>query len=124
MREPLDREALHEALVTPGQPWTGVDVHPALGSTNLEAARLAERGIRSLLLEGGPHLNASFLAAGLIDEVYWTIGAHLLGTDALSMIAPVPGGSPYAHEPRPAQLISVLHHEGELFLRYRCAAAG
>ncbi|MEO6413255.1 MAG: biotin--[acetyl-CoA-carboxylase] ligase, partial [Pedococcus sp.] len=24
------------------QPWTGVDVHPALGSTNLEAARLAE----------------------------------------------------------------------------------
>jgi BirA family biotin operon repressor/biotin-[acetyl-CoA-carboxylase] ligase len=42
MREPLDREALHEALVTPGQPWTGVDVHPELGSTNLEAARLAE----------------------------------------------------------------------------------
>jgi BirA family biotin operon repressor/biotin-[acetyl-CoA-carboxylase] ligase len=42
MRKPLDREALHEALVTPGQPWTGVDVHPALGSTNLEAARLAE----------------------------------------------------------------------------------
>jgi BirA family biotin operon repressor/biotin-[acetyl-CoA-carboxylase] ligase len=29
-------------LVTPGQPWTGVDVHPTLGSTNLEAARLAE----------------------------------------------------------------------------------
>lgn len=42
MRESLDREALHEALVTPGQPWTGVDVHPALGSTNLEAARLAD----------------------------------------------------------------------------------
>ena len=42
MRESLDREALHEALVTPGQPWTGVDVHPALGSTNLEAARLAQ----------------------------------------------------------------------------------
>jgi BirA family biotin operon repressor/biotin-[acetyl-CoA-carboxylase] ligase len=42
MRESLDREALHEALVTPGQPWTGVDVHPTLGSTNLEAARLAE----------------------------------------------------------------------------------
>lgn len=42
MRESLDREALHEALVTPGQPWTGVDVHPTLGSTNLEAARLAQ----------------------------------------------------------------------------------
>lgn len=42
MRESLDREALHEALVTPGQPWTGVDVHPSLGSTNVEAARLGQ----------------------------------------------------------------------------------
>lgn len=42
MREPLDSEALHEALVTSGAPWTGVDVHPTLGSTNAEAARLAE----------------------------------------------------------------------------------
>ena len=41
MREPLEREALHEALVTSGGPWTGVDVHPALDSTNAEAARLA-----------------------------------------------------------------------------------
>jgi BirA family biotin operon repressor/biotin-[acetyl-CoA-carboxylase] ligase len=41
MREPLQREAMHEALVTPGQPWSGVDVHPSLGSTNAEAARLA-----------------------------------------------------------------------------------
>jgi BirA family transcriptional regulator, biotin operon repressor / biotin---[acetyl-CoA-carboxylase] ligase len=41
MREPLRREALHEALVTPGRPWTGVDVHPSLGSTNAEAVRLA-----------------------------------------------------------------------------------
>jgi BirA family biotin operon repressor/biotin-[acetyl-CoA-carboxylase] ligase len=42
MREPLDSEALHEALVTSGSPWTAVDVHPTLGSTNAEAARLAE----------------------------------------------------------------------------------
>ncbi|WP_270886406.1 biotin--[acetyl-CoA-carboxylase] ligase [Pedococcus sp. 5OH_020] len=41
MRQPLDSEALHEALVTSGSPWTGLDVHPALGSTNAEAARLA-----------------------------------------------------------------------------------
>ena len=41
MREPLEREALHEALVTSGSPWTGVDLHPELGSTNAEAARLA-----------------------------------------------------------------------------------
>jgi riboflavin biosynthesis pyrimidine reductase len=86
--------------------------------------RLAERGIRSLLLEGGPHLNAAFLAAGLIDEVYWTIGAILLGTDALPMIASIEGGSPYANEPRRGSLASVLRHENELFLRYRFQRAG
>ena len=86
--------------------------------------RLAERGIRSLLLEGGPTLNASFLAQDLIDEVYWTVGAHLLGTDALPMIAPIEGGSPFAHQPRRGRLESVMRHEGELFLRYRFGAAG
>jgi 5-amino-6-(5-phosphoribosylamino)uracil reductase len=85
---------------------------------------LAERGIGSLLLEGGPSLNASFLAADLIDEVYWTIGAHLLGTDALPMIAPIEGGSPFAERPRPGHFVSVLRHEDELFLRYRFEVAG
>ena len=42
MREPLDREALHEALVTPGSPWQGLDVHAELGSTNAAAAELAQ----------------------------------------------------------------------------------
>lgn len=42
MREPLQREPLHEALVTPGSPWRGIDVHPELGSTNAEAARIGE----------------------------------------------------------------------------------
>jgi riboflavin biosynthesis pyrimidine reductase len=81
--------------------------------------QLAERGIRTFLLEGGPTINAGFLAEGLLDEVYWTVGAHLLATDALPMIAPIPGGSPYAHEPRPGRLTSVLRHEDELYLRYR-----
>ena len=82
-------------------------------------ARLAERGVRTLLLEGGPNVNAAFLADDVLDEVYWTVGAHLLGTDALPMITPVPGGSPYAAAPRRGRLISVIRHEDELFLRYR-----
>lgn len=86
--------------------------------------RLAERGIGSLLLEGGPSLNASFLAEELIDEVYWTVGPHLLGTDALRMIAPIEAGSPFAHEPRRGRLISALRHEDELFLRYRFGRPG
>jgi len=86
--------------------------------------RLAERGIRSLLLEGGPTLNASFLAHDLIDEVYWTVGAHLLGTDALPMIAPIEGDSPFARQPRRGRLDSVIRHESELFLRYRFRGDG
>lgn len=42
MRGPLDSEALHEALVTSGSPWRGLDVHAELGSTNAEAAALGE----------------------------------------------------------------------------------
>jgi len=86
--------------------------------------RLDERGIGAFLLEGGPSLNASFLAHDLIDEVYWTVGAHLLGTPALPMIAPIEGGSPFAHDPRRGSLTSVLRHGNELFLRYRFGAAG
>lgn len=84
-------------------------------------ARLSDRDIGALLLEGGPHANAAFLEAGLIDELYWTVGAHLLGTDVLPMFAPIPGGSPYATDPKGARLVSVLKHQDELFLRYRLA---
>jgi riboflavin biosynthesis pyrimidine reductase len=86
-------------------------------------ATLAATGIGTFLLEGGPHLNAAFLAAGLIDELYWTVGAHLLGTDALPLIAPIPGGSPYATEPFRGRLVSVLRHDDELFLRYQFGPA-
>jgi riboflavin biosynthesis pyrimidine reductase len=86
--------------------------------------RLAERGHTTVLLEGGPRLNSAFLAADLIDELYWTIGAHLLGTDALPMIAPIADGSPFASSPRAGRLVSVLRHQHELFLRYRFSGAG
>jgi riboflavin biosynthesis pyrimidine reductase len=80
---------------------------------------LVERGIGSFLLEGGPTTNAAFLAADLIDELFWTVGARLLGTDALPMITPIPGGSPWADAPRDGQLVSVHRSDDDLFLRYR-----
>lgn len=82
-------------------------------------ASLHERGIRSFLLEGGPTVNAGFLERDLIDEVYWTVGANVLASDALPMIAAITGGD--EAELRPARLVSVHRHEGELFLRYRLA---
>ncbi len=82
-------------------------------------AALADRGVRSVLLEGGPRMNAAFLAADCLDEVCWTLGANLLGSDALPMIAPVPGGARDGDATRPGRLVSVLRHADELFLRYR-----
>jgi BirA family biotin operon repressor/biotin-[acetyl-CoA-carboxylase] ligase len=39
MRSSLDREVLHQALVTPGSPWRRVTVHAEVDSTNAELAR-------------------------------------------------------------------------------------
>jgi riboflavin biosynthesis pyrimidine reductase len=86
--------------------------------------RLADAGIRSLLLEGGPTTNATFLAADAIDEVYWTVDASLVANDALPMIAPIADGSPWAAAPRGGRLVSVHRSDDELFLRYRFADAG
>jgi riboflavin biosynthesis pyrimidine reductase len=86
------------------------------------ADQLAERGIGSLLLEGGPTTNAAFLAAGCLDELYWTVGARVLATEALPMLTAIRGGSPFADAPREATLVSAHRFESELFLRYRFEA--
>jgi riboflavin biosynthesis pyrimidine reductase len=81
--------------------------------------RLGERGVRSLLLEGGPTVNAAFLAAGVLDEIYWSIGPRVVANEGLPMIAPVgPAGLP-----REAELVSVHRSGDELFVRYRLASA-
>jgi 5-amino-6-(5-phosphoribosylamino)uracil reductase len=78
--------------------------------------RLAAAGVGSLLLEGGPTLNAAFLRAGLLDEVLWTIGPRLVAGDALSMIAPAGLDAPVE-----LNLVSIHRHADELYLRYRLA---
>jgi 5-amino-6-(5-phosphoribosylamino)uracil reductase len=81
--------------------------------------RLAARGVRSLLIEGGPTVNAAFLAAGAVDELYWTVGARVVAADALPMITSLA----LAHEPIPASLVSVHRAGDELYLRYRIGEA-
>lgn len=77
---------------------------------------LAARGIGSFLLEGGPTLNAAFQADGLIDELYWTIGARMVGGAGLPMLA---GGPPGVHG---ASLVSIHRSGDDLFLHYRVGA--
>lgn len=79
-------------------------------------ARLAERhGVRTLLVEGGPTLLASLVAAGALDELFLTLAPRLVGGEG--EIGILEGTAPAA--PLGLELRSVLKEEGFLFLRYR-----
>lgn len=79
----------------------------------LAAAELARRGLKRVLCEGGPRLNGSLLAAGLVDELFLTVAAVALGGPAPRIAVAQAAGPASALE-----LISVHEHAGELLLRY------
>jgi riboflavin-specific deaminase-like protein len=74
-----------------------------------------ERGVRALLCEGGPHLHAELIDAGLVDELFITHAPKLAGGDGLGLVAGLPEAE------RPLELAWLLADEdtGELFGRYR-----
>lgn len=79
-------------------------------------ARLrVEYGLRSVLCEGGPQLNAALLPAGLIDELFLSIAPALAGSaGSLTIVnhAPLP-------HPTPLTLLWLLESDSHLFARYR-----
>ena len=89
----------------------GVDLPAAL-------ARLrTDNRVRSILCEGGPHLNASLVAEGLIDELFVTTFAQVAGrAGALSIMDDALLAAPVA-----LSLLSLCEHRGELFARYALA---
>lgn len=48
-------------------------------------ARLHERDVQHVLLEGGPTLAAAFFEAGVVDEILWFIAPVLLGEGPISL---------------------------------------
>lgn len=77
-----------------------------------------EHGVRSILCEGGPTLNAHLLAAGLVDELFLTLDPKLVGgADALTLAA----GRPLL-EPAKAELVTLLKADDGLFFRWRIRA--
>jgi len=71
-------------------------------------------GTRIVLCEGGPTLNRGLLADGVLDELYLSLGPLLVGgEEGLRILA-----GDELPQPVQARLATVLHHEGELFLRY------
>lgn len=83
---------------------------------------LSERGLYRVLTEGGPHLLAEFVGAGLLDELCLTVSPHLLGAGSPRIVTGGPG-TPGAPERVPAKstpvrMAHLLEAEGNLFTRY------
>ena len=78
---------------------------------------LAERGWGEQLCEGGPSLFADLLAAGVVDELCWTVVPRLTGGDAVRMAT----GAEVDVALRPALL---LEQDGTLLGRWLVQGAG
>lgn len=74
----------------------------------------SERGVRSVLCEGGPTLNGRLLADDLVDELFLTTAPLLAGDTGEPGLVAGQALSP----PAPLDLVWVLRHGSELFLRY------
>jgi len=95
---------------------TPVEVIRHEGSVDLvEALRhlRVEHGIRALLCEGGSHLHAQLLSAGLVDELFVTHGPVLAGGEGPGLVSGLPEGE------IDLELAWLLREESELFARYR-----
>ncbi len=74
-----------------------------------------EYGVRSVLCEGGPALNAALLRERLVDELFLSLASKLDGgPDALPIVRGLPVDGVVDMD-----LVWVLRAGSDLFLRYR-----
>jgi riboflavin biosynthesis pyrimidine reductase len=73
-------------------------------------------GVRAVLCEGGPTLNRGLIGDGVLDELFLTLGPLLAGGDQADALRVLEGDA--LDPPARAELLSVLRHQDELFLRY------
>ena len=90
---------------------------PDLVSPEAIIGELASRGYRRVLTEGGPHLLAQVVAAGLLDELCLTVSPVLAGGGAGRILAPA-GRAVAPPGPAGLRLAHVLEDRGELLCRY------
>jgi diaminohydroxyphosphoribosylaminopyrimidine deaminase/5-amino-6-(5-phosphoribosylamino)uracil reductase len=65
-----------------------IRVPPAASGLDLPAVlrALAERGITRLMVEGGSRVASSFVAAGLVDEIWLLRGREAIGADGVAAL--------------------------------------
>jgi riboflavin biosynthesis pyrimidine reductase len=80
---------------------------------------LADRGLRHVECEGGPHLLGWLVAAGLLDELCLTLAPVIAGGTAGRIVAGL-----QTQVADPMRLLHVLEDDGHLFLRYSTDRTG
>ena len=75
---------------------------------------LRERGVRTLLCEGGPVLNGTLIGEGLVDELFLVIASKLSAG-----VGPTIVSGPELEPAVGMRLVAALEAGGDLFLRYR-----
>lgn len=92
-----------------------------LGDTEVDLLQLSDyllkHGFKHALMEGGPHLFTSFLAANLIDELFLTVSPKIFGANEQTLTM-VEGQLFKPEEIKKFNLLSVKHLGDEVFLRY------
>jgi riboflavin biosynthesis pyrimidine reductase len=87
-------------------------------------AELRDRfGVRALLCEGGPHLNAQLLAAGLVDELFLCVAPLLAGGDPVAGEALRIISGAELDPPLEMRLVGAFENDSHLFLRYALASS-
>jgi len=118
---PLLNEPDQAVVIATGAEHSLADAHAGIDYVRVGddlprlMVQLYERGVRSVLCEGGPTLNSFLFAASLVDELFLTMNPKVVGgAAALTIVA----GRELV-EPVELDLVSVAEAEGELFTRWR-----
>lgn len=131
----LTDPAAHVVIVTASQesvPRFGAQIEYVRaerdGRLDLPGAMTALRerfGVRTVLCEGGPHLNAQLLANGLVDELFLSLAPRLAGgTETLLASGEEDAGAlrilagATLEPPAELKLLTALESKSHLFLRY------
>jgi riboflavin biosynthesis pyrimidine reductase len=75
---------------------------------------LRERGVRTVLCEGGAVLNGTLIQEGLVDELFLVVAPKLAAG-----VGPTIVSGPELDPTVGMSLVSALEAGGDLFLRYR-----
>jgi 2,5-diamino-6-(ribosylamino)-4(3H)-pyrimidinone 5'-phosphate reductase len=117
-RRVVDRlREVAQVMRAPADPTGAVDLHRAL-----QALR-AERGVESLVVEGGPSLNYALISHYIVDELFLTVAPVLVGGTATQHLTLLTGPEIPARDRPTLELLSIHLSDGELFLRYSLARA-